>query len=175
MTDETAYGRLEERGDGRWALHFTRLLPHPVEKVWRAVTEPGHLAGWFPTTIEGDRAPGARLRFSFPGGQAQPFEGEMLAYDPPWLLEFRWGPDIIRIELRSVPGGTELTLLDVLDERGKGARDAAGWHVCLDNLAAHLAGVATADDSGAAWRAVHPRYVESFGPEAASIGPPQGI
>jgi hypothetical protein len=26
-----------------------------------------------------------------------------------------------------------------------------------------------------AWSAVHPHYVEEFGPEAATIGPPEGM
>ena len=41
----------------------------------------------------------------------------------------------------------------------------------LTGLGAHL-------DGGAAdteWSAVHPGYVERFGPEAATIGPPEGL
>jgi uncharacterized protein YndB with AHSA1/START domain len=72
--EETMYGTLEQRDDGRWQLRFTRTLRHPPDKVWRAITEPEHLAQWFPTTIEGDRAAGAPLRFSFPGDQWPPFE-----------------------------------------------------------------------------------------------------
>jgi hypothetical protein len=59
----------------------------------------------------------------------------MLAFEPPRLVELLWGRDIVRIALRSVPEGTEHTLTDVLDERGKGARNGAGRHVCLDGLA----------------------------------------
>ena len=33
--------------DGRPALRFERRLAHPVERVWRAVTEPAELAQWF--------------------------------------------------------------------------------------------------------------------------------
>jgi len=55
-------GQLEAGGDS-WRLRFTRSLPHPPEKVWRALTEPEHLDAWFPTTIEGDRQAGAALRF----------------------------------------------------------------------------------------------------------------
>jgi uncharacterized protein YndB with AHSA1/START domain len=163
-------GQLEQVG-GRWRVRFTRRLGHPREKVWRALTEPEHLAAWFPTTIEGDRAEGAKLRFSFPNGEAAAFDGEMLAYRPPELLEFAWGPDTIRLELRPDGDGTELVLLDTLEERGKAARDAAGWHVCLDKLGAHLDG----GTAGTEWSAVHPGYVERFGPEAATIGPPEGL
>ena len=164
------HGRLERVDDGRWQLCFTRTLPHPPEKVWRALTEPEHLAHWFPTTIEGERAAGAPLRFAFRSGEAPAFDGELIAFEPPSLLEFRWGPDVIRLELRPESDGTELTLLDTLEERGKGARDAAGWHVCLDKLAAHLDG----EESATAWQTVHAEYVERFGPEAATIGPPEG-
>jgi uncharacterized protein YndB with AHSA1/START domain len=169
------YGTLEELDDGRFQLRFTRTLAHPQDTVWRAITEPEQLAHWFPTTIEGERAAGAPLRFSFPGGEAPPFEGEMLAFEPPSLMELRWGPDIVRLELRPTATGTELTLLDALDERGKAARDGAGWHACLDSLEAALSGDPDARDRMGVWREVTAHYVESFGPEAATIGPPEGF
>ena len=64
------------------------------------------------------------------------------AREPPSLLEFRWGPDVIRLEIaaRGEGEGCTLTLLDTFDELGKAARDAAGWHVCLEFLASHLDG-----------------------------------
>jgi uncharacterized protein YndB with AHSA1/START domain len=169
------YGTVDPLPDGRFQLRFTRTLAHPVDRVWRAMTEPEHLAHWFPTTIEGERAAGASLRFSFPGAEAPPFEGEMLAFEPSSLMELRWGPDIVRLELRPTATGTHLTLLDTLDQRGKAARDAAGWHVCLDNLEAGLRGAPDAGEHPASWSEVHPRYVERFGPEAATIGPPEGF
>jgi len=169
------YGTCEHLDDGRWRLRFTRTLSHPLERVWQAITEPEHLAQWFPTTIEGDRKAGAPLRFSFPRGQAPPFEGEMIAYEPQSLIELRWGPDVVRLELRATSQGTELTLLDTLVELGKAARDGAGWHTCLDNLEAALMVDPRAPAGMEAWREVHAHYVEQFGPEAATIGPPEGF
>jgi uncharacterized protein YndB with AHSA1/START domain len=169
----THYGTIEQVDDGRWRLRFTRTLAHPQTKVWRAVTEPEQLAQWFPSTIEGERAGGAPLRFTFPDDLAEPIEGKMLAYDPESLIEFRWGADVVRIELRPVGEATELTLLDTLEERGKGARDGAGWHACLDALEAALGGEANARSQMNVWAEVHPHYIEEFGPEAATIGPPE--
>jgi uncharacterized protein YndB with AHSA1/START domain len=174
VKENAMYGTLEHLDDGRWQLRFTRLLNHPQERVWRAITEPEHLSHWFPSTIEGERAAGVPLRFSFPGGQAPPFEGAMLAFEPQSVMELRWGTDIVRLELAPDGDRTRLTLLDILDERGKAARDGAGWHNCLDALEAHLNGDENARDELQAWKDVHPHYVERFGPEAATIGPPEG-
>jgi uncharacterized protein YndB with AHSA1/START domain len=165
-------GQLTEL-EGRWQLRFTRELPHSPEKVWRALVEPEHLEAWFPTTVEGDRAEGAPLKFSFRENEAPPMHGEMITYEPHSVLELKWGDDILRFELEPDEGGCVLTLLDTFDELGRAARDAAGWHVCLDVLKGHLAGDDPPQHQGATWNQVHARYVEVLGPEAATIGPPK--
>ncbi|MGW4592021.1 hypothetical protein [Amycolatopsis thermoflava] len=48
MTD---LGELRRQPDGLAALVFERHLKHPPEKVWRALTEPGELATWFPVHV----------------------------------------------------------------------------------------------------------------------------
>ena len=163
-------GTLERDGD-RWRLTFTRRLAHPQEKVWRAVTEPEHLAAWFPQEIRGERRTGATLRFVTDGDDG--FDGAMVVCEPPSVMELLWGVDRLRIELRPDGDGTVLTLTDTFGELGRAARDAAGWHECLDRLAGELDG-RELPAWGLPWPALHERYVERFGPEAATIGPPEG-
>ena len=93
-------GTLEQAGS-RWRLRFTRDLDHPVPRVWRAMTEPGDLEAWFPLRITGDWAVGGPLTFSDPQGRGPDFSGEVIAYEPPALLEFCWGPDMIRLEVEA--------------------------------------------------------------------------
>jgi uncharacterized protein YndB with AHSA1/START domain len=165
-------GELERQGD-TVALRFRRRFAHPPEKVWRALVEPEHLAAWFPTTIDGERAVGARLRFRHPEDMFEPFDGAMLAFEPPSLLEFEWGPDVLRFELQADGDGTLLLFSDTLEELGKAARDGAGWHECLDRLAYELASQTPPWDPAERWRLVHAGYVDRLGPEAATIGPPE--
>jgi uncharacterized protein YndB with AHSA1/START domain len=176
MTREepTSYGKLETTGD-QPRIRFERVLAHPQEKVWRAITEPEHLACWFPTTIDGERAAGAHLTFVFPKGEAPPFDGEMIVFDPPNVMELRWGPDVLRLELHPVDGGTLVVLLDTLEELGKAARDGAGWHTCLDGLAALLDHEDHSSLAMHRWREVHAVYAADFGPDAATVGPPEGM
>lgn len=157
-------GELIQNGS-EWQLRFTRELPHPQEKVWRAITEPEHLKAWFPMPVVGEWKVGASLKFPSEYGD---FDGEVIAVNPQSLLEFRWGTDIIRLEVKPHGNGTTLTLLDTIDQLGKAARDAAGWHVCLDNLEAHLAGKSSTDGD---WQSLNAEYSSEFGPEASSIGP----
>jgi uncharacterized protein YndB with AHSA1/START domain len=164
-------GILEQAGP-RWRLRFVRELDHPAGRVWRAVTEPAHLEAWFPQRVKGEWVVGEALTFSDPQGRGPDFGGEVLACEPPSLLEFRWGPDVIRLEIAARDAGCTLTLLDTFDEVGKAARDAAGWHVCLEHLASHLDQVA--GPAGNRWAEVHAGYVGSFGPQASAIGVPPG-
>jgi len=170
-TDE--YGTLERGPDGTSVLRYRRRLAHPQHKVWRALTEDSHVAEWFPTTIEGERAAGAPLRFSFREGEGEPFDGEMLAFDAPTLMELRWADDVLRFELSADGSGCVLDLTVTFPEYAKAARDGAGWHVCLDRLG-YVAGGATLPWKPAdRWRVVHRTYTERFGPEASAVGPPE--
>lgn len=168
--DDADLGTLAREGD-RWTLTFSRRLPHPQEKVWRAVTEPEHLAVWFPQELVGERSAGARLRFVSSGGDG--FDGEMLVFDPPSVMEMMWGADRLRIELKPDDDGTLLTLTDTFEDLRKAARDAAGWHECLDRLVCELGGT-TPPAWGERWREINSVYVERLGPDAATIGPPPG-
>lgn len=160
-------GELIQSGN-KWQLRFTRELPHPPDKVWQAITEPEHLKAWFPMPVIGEWKVGAPLKFPSEYGD---FDGEVIEVRPQSSLEFRWGTDIIRFEVVPHDNGTRLTLLDTLDQRGKAARDAAGWHSCLDNLEAHLAGRLGSSD----WTTLNNKYVAQFGPEASAIGPPAKV
>jgi hypothetical protein len=61
------------------------------------------------------------MHFSFRESEGEPFDGQMLADD---ILRFELEPD--------GPGCIRLTV--TFPEYGKSARDAAGWHVCLEQL-----------------------------------------
>lgn len=164
-------GVLEQDG-GEVTLRFTRTLPHPAEKVWRALTQAQHLAAWFPTTITGELAPGAQLTFGFTDVQLPDFTGHVLVAEPPRLLAFTWGDEQLRFELAAGPAGTVLTFTASFAELGRAARDAAGWHVCLELLGLDLDEELVPRAQRERWQAVHSRYVAAFGPQAATIGPP---
>jgi len=170
-TQDAEFGTLE-RGEGTVTVRFTRLLPHPPAKVWRALTQAEDLAAWFPTTVDGELTPGAALRFSFREVPVPPMDGRLIAIEPVRLLEFVWGDETLRFELRPHESGTTLAFSATFAELGKAARDAAGWHVCLDELGYCLGGSPAPWPSDERWRLVHPRYAAEFGPDAAAIGPP---
>ena len=163
-------GALEQTGSG-WELRFVRLLSKPPSTVWRAFADPALLARWFPDSVVGDLVAGASLRFDVRDFEAESFGGTVLEVDEPRLLAMTWGTDVLRFELAEAEGGTRLTMIVVLGEYGRAARDGAGWHECLDRLVALWPG--NRGRRGGDVGLDHPAYVERFGPEAAAIGPPQ--
>jgi uncharacterized protein YndB with AHSA1/START domain len=163
-----------EKTASRWQLRFERELSHSPARVWRALTEPDELRKWFPDEVLLDEwKVGAKMRFRDAENRFEPFDGEVLAFQPPSLLEFRWGTDTIRIEVAPRGSGSVLTLTDTIDELGKAARDGAGWHACLEALVASLDG-SSEPDMSRRWGEIHAEYVKKFGPEASTIGPPPG-
>jgi uncharacterized protein YndB with AHSA1/START domain len=158
LTAHGTYGVVDDRP----ALRFERRLRHPVERVWRALTDGSDLARWFPDRVEGDVRPGARLRFSSDAAGAS--EGTVLVAEPPHRLAFSWYAHELRFEL--VPDGehTVLRLTALLEQDDMAARDAAGWHVCLDRLQDALDG---GDGATPDWAGYYDQYRERGFPTGA--------
>jgi uncharacterized protein YndB with AHSA1/START domain len=144
-----------ENADGRSVLHMERRLAHPVERVWRAVSEPAGLAAWFPSTVEIDLRVGGALRF---GEEA---DGTITDLDPPRLIAFTWDTDHLRFELQPDGTATVLHLVHTFADRGGAASFASGWQVCLAGLALDLDGH-SAEDHGIDHEALHEQYLAEF-------------
>jgi uncharacterized protein YndB with AHSA1/START domain len=159
--------------DTRPSLRFERRLTHPVEAVWSAITEPSELKAWFPTAVSGEIRDGGHLTFSFEQHEFPPMEGDITDCDPPRTLAFWWGEDHLRFDLAPAEGGvqTDLKFTVLLGTEDKAARDGAGWHVCLDRLAARLDGRPPGFDHGVneGWRAVYEEYERRGFPATAPI------
>lgn len=132
------------RTDGGWEVCFRRTFAHDRRKVWRAITESGHLAHWLPCDIVGERRAGAAVELPFwPAGNGEedeaPLHGEIRVWDPPSVFEWTWDGDVLRWELAETDGGTLLTFTTRLGPDPDAAtRTATGYHVCLEYLEALL-------------------------------------
>lgn len=157
--------------DAAPTLRFERDLRHPVAKVWRAITDPAQLAHWFPGTVTLDLRVGGELRFA-EGDMT--FEGEVTALEPQRRFAFAWGGDQLDFELEPTDDGAgcRLRLTVVLSETVKAARDAAGWHVCLDRLAQLLDGTPgppPSPEATAEWRRRYAEYEQRGLPTGAWV------
>lgn len=149
----------------RHRLRIERRYPHAIAKVWRAITEPAELAGWFPARVETELAVGAKMTFTFPEQPPQAdgtqTNGTITELDPPQVFAFDWDGDLLRWELRADgPDTTVLVFTHVFDDRARAASFATGWDGCFDGLGEVLDGVAVTDAAPYAPR--HESYVEQF-------------
>ena len=151
MTDGTL-----ERRDEHQVIRFERRIGHPVERVWRALTDPDEIAAWLALS-ELDLEEGGRVVLRWQNtddeGNTAVARGTVSALEPPRLLEF--DTDIhgrLRWELEPVEDGTALTF--------------AGWHIHLDHLVVVLDG-GTFDwenwtrDHRPDWERVHEHYTDA--------------
>jgi uncharacterized protein YndB with AHSA1/START domain len=123
--------------DGSPVVRFERTFPHAPAQVWAAISDPGRLAQWFPTTVEFDELrAGAPMTFRFAEEGYPTMAGVFREVTPPRRLSFTWGDDLLDFELQEREDGAACRLVFsvVLDSADKAARDAAGWDDCLDML-----------------------------------------
>ena len=124
--------------DGRPTVRVERRYPHPIEKVWRAVTTPEHLGAVVPEPGR-DRAAawrGDALR-RVRRAEARPARSRRV--DAPRLLAFTWGADRLTFELEPDGDGTTFALTHTFDDRYGAASFATGWEMCLAGLRSVLA------------------------------------
>ncbi|GAA2042189.1 hypothetical protein GCM10009819_30640 [Agromyces tropicus] len=145
--------------EGTYTVRRTIRIAAPIEKVWRAVTEPEHISRWFGRTVLAGSGVGAEGTMTFEGYGAVPIRVEAL--DAPRSVTYRWGNDdalgrlpdhvdeetstVFTFTLAEVADGTELTVVETGFERTSDpsvnmAEHAGGWVAELDKLVALLEG-----------------------------------
>jgi uncharacterized protein YndB with AHSA1/START domain len=91
----------------RFTIEYVRVYPHPIERVWRAITDPGEFGVWFISGVM-DAHTGGSYRF---GGPDMDFSGPVIKAAPPTYIRFG-GPahetGYFQYELSEVPGGTRM-------------------------------------------------------------------
>ncbi len=148
--------------DGRPALRFERRLAHPIERVWRAVTEPAELAQWFVGPVSWTPALGEVFEG---GGQS----GAITALQAPRRLAWSWAEERYAFDLAPDGDGCRLVFTHVFNpSHGPAAQHAAGWETYLERLAALLAGAALSqEDAHASIGERHEHYAVRFGQDPA--------
>ncbi|MGH2831937.1 MAG: SRPBCC family protein [Solirubrobacteraceae bacterium] len=163
---------------GRTTLRFERVLGHPIERVWQALIDPAEQDAWHPTPFEIEPLTDGTVRYlSSADAPAMP-DGKVLEHEPPHVLAHTWGEDLLRWELHPHQEGCLLVLTHTFDDHLKAARDAAGWHLCLDSMRSSLSNQQTVGEQPShrgpsqGWRELNSEYEQRFGIPADQATPP---
>jgi len=168
-------GSIEQTGE-QVTFRYERRLAHPVEVVWRALTDPAEMERWLGHRPDIDLQPGGRY-VSFHGTGDRVVD-RILRLEPPTLFEHTFWEQanptaVVTWQLSPTDEGCLLVLTHALgmsDVRAAAltvargddftlilSRNGAGWHRLLDKLEATLAGQ-SADWSEQAQRELQERY-----------------
>lgn len=148
QADAAALGEVV-RKDGRVGLRFERVYPHPIERVWRAITESAELREWMPCDMIGERREGAVITLPFNRAEVEKYaieedvvSGRIEIWRPPSLFQWLWDTDLLRFELTPTPEGTRLVFTTWPESQDPDllAGTAGGYHLCLAELAVLLDG-----------------------------------
>jgi len=141
-----------------FTVRRTIEIAAPREKVWAAVTEPEHIAGWFSDTATlAALETGAEGVLHWHDHGDFPFRVE--AVDPPYSVAYRWGNElahgrpseawdaqgstVFTFTLEEIPSGTRLTVVETgFDAYGDPVAamedNRGGWDYELDELVAYV-------------------------------------
>ena len=142
-TDTTARSQTE-------SISFEFDLPHPPEKVWRALTEPALLTEWLLPVVELKLEPGAAFSF-----KTQPYPGwdgivkcRMLEIEAHRKLSYTWVvgdmeiDTVVTFTLTPTASGTRLSLVQsgfTPDQKREFGGARYGWKMMGGKLVALLA------------------------------------
>ncbi|MGH6985942.1 MAG: SRPBCC domain-containing protein [Caulobacteraceae bacterium] len=141
----------------RWTIEYVRTYPHPIERVWRAITDPDEFRAWFiPGRLD------ARVGGAYWFGDG--FEGMIEAIEAPHFIRFGDGAGnpgsggYFEYELTQVTGGTRMRFVQHFPPGGVYAETpddlggdlpggpgtpwkpgfVGGWHSFWEDLADYL-------------------------------------
>jgi uncharacterized protein YndB with AHSA1/START domain len=161
-----ADGTVEKGSDSSTQVRFVRRLPHPVDRVWQALTDPAELHKWW-GDAHLDLTDGGRFTLRWLNtddqGNAATLDGTISKLEPPRFLEISgtWGstaanapatrttvtweldPDGDHTLLRftnTIQGPPDHPDTTDPDTTTTDTTIAAGWQLHLDALAAVLSG-----------------------------------
>lgn len=156
--------------DGRPSVRFERTYPHPIDRVWTAISQPAQLQAWFPSKVAIEPRVGGTVTFSG-DPNVEDATGVVLAFDPPRRLAFTWGLAELHFELEAIDSSTcRFVLIHVLEDRAAAARNAAGWSVCLAALDGAIGPThQPAAGEVTSWQAYYDAYVARGLPSGAPI------
>ncbi len=146
---------MSHTNDSTRSIVVERLIPHPPEKVWRALTETHLIAEWL---MKNDFAAEAGRRFTFRATLLPGWSGvvncEVVSVNAPRQLAYRWGDGtesdtglktLVTWTLTPQNGGTlvrmEQSGFRPQDEHGY-KRMGGGWPRILERLEQAAGGVA---------------------------------
>ena len=164
-----ASGAHIQKDGEKWTLVLVRELRHSPKKVWQALTDPAHLREWAPFDADGNLGTaGTTVKLSTVATPTPNVsETTVTRAEAPRLLEYNWGGNDIRWELKAIGNGTRLTLWHNIDRRFI-AMGAAGWHICFDVLDHLLGGTPIGRMVGpeaikfGSWQRLHTEYKKHF-------------
>ena len=143
----------------RREIHLTVTYPHPIDRVWAAISDSTALSAWF---MPNDFEPRLGHRFTFRAKPAPGFDGvvhaEVTELEPPRVLGMSWrgGPlatTHVWFRLTPVEDGTRLDLEHTGFAGPRGVLlsflFSGGWPRLLrSKLAGHLDGVTDPEHKG---------------------------
>ncbi|MCM3781737.1 SRPBCC family protein [Neobacillus mesonae] len=147
-----------------YTAEYKRELDHSRNRVWMMLTDNELLKQWFSELEVKELGAGGMIQFDMQDGTYE--EMPILDYEEGHILEFTWGEDKVRFEIKSNDDQERCTL--VLIEKintltGHTPKDLAGWHVCLDVIQTLLNGQEVLQRQEE-WNYWYPKYVEALKP-----------
>ena len=123
------------------------VLPHPVEAVWDALTDPEAISEWLMATTDFVPRVGAAFRLRTERLSADGWvKAEVLELEPRRRMVWSWsvgdglGPSTVTFELAAESGGTRLKLTHVGEINDAGGEEiSGGWPSRIELMRRSLA------------------------------------
>jgi uncharacterized protein YndB with AHSA1/START domain len=142
-------------------IEKTIALRAPIERVWRALTDPVEFGAWFRVKLDGPFTPGQATRghITYPGYEHMAWEVVVATMERPRLFAFTWHPyavdpdvdytreppTLVEFRLEPASEGTRLTIVesgfDALPSHRQPIAlrmNDSGWAEQIKNIRAHV-------------------------------------